>query len=79
MDTTEFLTWCANLFNEPVESLGMETPQEDIEGWDSMGALLLMADLDEMYDIQLDEGELTALKTLGDIAKLIQARKGSEG
>ena len=78
MDTTEFLTWCANLFNEPVESLSMETPQEDNEGWDSMGALLLMADLDEMYDIQLDEGELTALKTLGDIAKLIESRQAAK-
>ena len=79
MDTTKFLAWCANLFNEPVESLSMSTPQEDIEGWDSMGALLLMADLDEMYDIQLDEGELTDLKTLGDIAKLIESRTAADG
>lgn len=79
METTKFLTWCANLFNEPVESLTLETSHEDIEGWDSMGALLLMADLDELYDIQLDEGELTSLQTLGDIAKLIESRQGEGG
>lgn len=78
MDKTEFLSWCANLFNEPVESLSLDTPQEEIEGWDSMGALLLMADLDEIYDIQLDEGELISLKTLGDIEKLIESRQAAK-
>ena len=74
MDKSEFLTWCGTLFNEPAGKLSYETLRADIEGWDSMGSLLLMADLDEMYDIQLDEGELNTLKTLGDLAKLIETR-----
>jgi acyl carrier protein len=70
----EFLAWCGNLFDEPVENLTMETPREEIPGWDSMGILLLMADLDEVHGVQLSEDELEGLKTLGDIAKLIDAK-----
>lgn len=69
----EFLAWCGNLFDEPVEHLSMDTPREEVPGWDSMGILLLMADLDEIHGIQLSEDQLEELKTLGDIARLIEA------
>jgi acyl carrier protein len=78
MELDDFLSWCGTLFNEPVENLTLETAYGDIEGWDSMGALLLMADLDEIYDIQLDEGELMEIKNLGDIKTLIETRAGGE-
>jgi acyl carrier protein len=70
----DFLAWCGNLFDEPTENLSTETPREDIPGWDSMGTLLLMADLDEVYGIQLSEDELGDLKTLGDIKALIESK-----
>jgi acyl carrier protein len=70
----EFLAWCGTLFDEPVENLTMDTPREEIPGWDSMGILLLMADLDEVHGIQLSESELEELKTLGDISRLIDAK-----
>jgi len=73
-DTKDFLSWCGNLFDEPVDHLTMETPREDIPGWDSMGTLLLMADLDEVHGIQLSEEELNDLRTLGDIKALIEAK-----
>ncbi len=52
----------------------MESRREEIEGWDSMGSLLLMADLDEMFDIQLGEGGLEALTTLADLSALIEEK-----
>ena len=79
MTPDEFLAWCGNVFNEPAENLAMETSREEISGWDSMGTLLLMADLDEMYGIRLSEAELGELKTLRDIARLIETRATSDG
>jgi acyl carrier protein len=76
-DNGEFLSWCGNLFDEPAENLSLDTPREDIPGWDSMGTLLLMADLDEVHGIQLSEDELTELKTLRDIQILIEARSAA--
>ena len=77
MNPDEFLAWCGTLFDEPTENLTMETPREEVPGWDSMGTLLLMADLDEIHGIQLSEDELTGLNTLGDIANLIEARSAA--
>ena len=71
----EFLAWCGNLFDESPEDLSMQTTREEIEGWDSMGTLLLMADLDEMHDIQITEEDILELKTLQDISDLIQSKK----
>ena len=73
----DFLAWCGNVFNEPPESLSLDTPREEIEGWDSMGLLLLMADLDEIHGIQLSEDELEELKTPRDILDLIEARSSA--
>lgn len=79
MSDPEFLDWCGTLFNEPAENLSLDTRREDIPGWDSMGMLLLMADLDEVYGIQIKEEELAALTALGDIASLIEARRQDQG
>lgn len=78
-DEREFLAWCETLFDEPAEDLSMETRREEIPGWDSMGSLLLMADLDEVHGIQLSEEDLAGLETLGDIAALIESRRQPAG
>ncbi|MEY4765668.1 MAG: hypothetical protein RI907_2341 [Pseudomonadota bacterium] len=43
----------AEAFNEPVESLTPDRDREDIPGWDSMGALILIAELDERFGVEL--------------------------
>ena len=74
IDENAFLAWCANLFDEPVENLSLDTPRVDLAGWDSMGSLLLIADLDEMYGIEIGEEGILQLKTLGDLAALIESQ-----
>ena len=43
----------ADAFNEPLESVTPETPRDSLPGWDSMGALMLIAELDERFGIEL--------------------------
>jgi acyl carrier protein len=74
IDEKKFLEWCGQLFNTPVERLSMTMPRTEIEGWDSMGSLLLMADLDELYDIQIGEEGILELATLTDLANLIASQ-----
>lgn len=78
IEKEKFLAWCADLFDEPVANLSMETPRTDIEGWDSMGSLLLIADLDELYGIEIGEEGILELKTLANLAALIERRGPSE-
>lgn len=53
LTTREALEMMADAFNEPVENLSPETPRDSIPGWDSMGALMLIAELDERLGLEL--------------------------
>ena len=75
MTQDEALIWLANLLNEPAGSkLSPDATKEDIAGWDSMAMLLLMADLDEKFDVQLAEKEVEGLTGVRDILNVLQQR-----
>ena len=76
VDREAALNWIATVFEEPVGNLRPETTRDQIRGWDSMGMLTLMADLDEKFKIQLDENDVTSLRTVGDLLELL-ARHGA--
>jgi acyl carrier protein len=70
------LNWIAEVFGEPPGRITVDTPSSSIKGWDSLGTLMLIADLDEKFGIQLDEGEMYALKSVGDIIGVLE-RQGA--
>ena len=74
---TELLQWLADLFEEPLVNVRPETPREEIPGWDSLGVLVLMANLDERFGILLSESEIADLQSIGEVLTLINER-GSE-
>jgi acyl carrier protein len=49
----EALALLAEAFAEPVENLQPSTARDDIAGWDSMGAMVFMAELDEKFGVEL--------------------------
>jgi acyl carrier protein len=72
MKIKEALAWVADLFETPVEAIQPETKKEEIEAWDSLGVLNLMARLDEEFQILLTEEEIQELKSVGDILNLLR-------
>lgn len=44
---------------------------DDLAEWDSVGALSVIALLDEEYGVALDAGALQSCNTLGDLASLV--------
>ncbi len=66
MTMAEALSMLAEAFNEPVEKLSPDVHRDQIEGWDSMGALLLIAELDERFGLALPADESRAMKKVGD-------------
>lgn len=71
----EVLAWVADIFETPVEKIRPETKREEIEAWDSLGILTLMARLDEEYSILLTEEEIQQLKSVQDILDLLRKRE----
>jgi acyl carrier protein len=75
MTNDEALAWIARLFDERVENIRATTARDAIAGWDSLGMLTLMADLDEKFDIQVGEKETSEMVAVQDILDLL-ARHG---
>ena len=64
MTVRDALRWFAEMFEEPEENIAVDTRRKDIEGWDSLGTLTLMAELDERLDITLSVEELDDLNSI---------------
>jgi len=72
MSTEEILEWLSELFNEPKGSISLETLREDIPEWDSLGALTLMAEMDEKFGVVLSNSELDSLSAVSDIMEVLR-------
>ena len=72
MTVGDALKWFAEMFEEPEENIAVDTRRKDIEGWDSLGALTLMAELDERLDITLSQEELENLSGIDDLLAVLR-------
>ena len=72
MSQEEALNWIAEIFEQPAGSIKPETLREEIVAWDSLGFLMLMAELDEKQGVLLADTELRALAKVGDILEVLR-------
>jgi acyl carrier protein len=49
-----------------------------VQGWDSLGHVRLLASLESTYEISVDMDDLVALQTVGDIRNLLRDKQVSE-
>ena len=67
ISVAEAVQMLAEAFAESPEDLSPMRSRDDIGGWDSMGALMLMAELDERFNLQLDAEQSKAMRSVGDV------------
>lgn len=73
MDTNKFFQDFITIFDdEPTEVLKMDTAFRDLDGWNSMTALSLMAMFDEEYDVKIKGGDIRNAKTIEDLFNLVK-------
>ncbi len=65
----------ATVFQESPEALDEARTRESIQAWDSMGTLMLIAELDERLHLTLEEEELKKLTSIGDIFALLRQKQ----
>lgn len=69
---SEILAWVAEVFETPVDKIRPDTKKDEIDAWDSLGILTLMARMDEDFHILLTEEEIQRLKSVGDIIDVLR-------
>lgn len=55
--------------------VNMEASLKDDLGIDSLDAVELVLDLETVFDIKIEDDEISSLVTVGDICKLVEAKK----
>jgi len=70
----ELYTLVSDVFDVDVSTLSDRLGPEDIDGWDSMGQLSLIASVESQYQVTFDVGEIFEIVTIGDLRRLLSKR-----
>lgn len=73
VSVSEALAMLAECFNLPVEDMRADLQRDAIDDWDSMGALMLMAELDERFGIELTADVSREMTRIGDVLAFLKA------
>jgi acyl carrier protein len=69
-----------NLFKETLEisnqDISLSTKFRDLENWDSLSFLSVLAMLDEEFDVVIEGNDFRKLVTIEDLISEIKRRKG---
>lgn len=69
---SDVLKMLTDAFEAPPGSIALDTQRDEVAGWDSMGALALMAELDERFGITLTADESKKLRSVADVLALLK-------
>lgn len=75
MEINEFIAKFAEAVDMETEGLTAETEFRQLEEWDSLSYLSVIAMMDEEYECQIENAEFKQLKTLGALAEYIESHK----
>jgi len=69
---TDLLALIEQQLNAEPNTITIDMQLADIKGWDSMGVLLLMAELDDRLGITLESDVLANLKSVKDVVNAVK-------
>lgn len=60
-----------DVFDDKSITVGEDTTADDIDGWDSLTHITLLATIEDEFDIKFDMKDVIKLKNVGEMADLI--------
>ncbi len=54
------------------EEISDSLSRKDVEGWDSMGHLMLISEVESSFGVFIDDEDITKIKTIGDLKKVLR-------
>ena len=62
------------VFEDPTIELTLDTTSDDLPCWDSMNHITIVVEAECRFDIQFRAAEIEALKSVGELVRMIQAK-----
>jgi acyl carrier protein len=62
------------VFQLPPEQLTDALAPQDVSGWDSLGHVRLVTQLQEQFGVEFEVDEIMRMETVGEIKKILSAR-----
>ncbi|UBM57663.1 acyl carrier protein [Marinilongibacter aquaticus] len=76
MDQNEFIQLFAEQFDETEpDEFTPETEFRSLEEWDSMVALMIIAMVDEEYNVKISGDDIRNSNTISDLMKVVESKK----
>jgi acyl carrier protein len=69
----------ADLFDVRPSEITEESTQDCIKGWDSLQHVNLMIDLENAFGIQIEEHEVSSIRSVADVIEVVEAKRRSMG
>lgn len=63
------------VFDDESLKITEKTTAKDVDGWDSLMHITLIAEVEDAFRIKFSMKEVTGMKNVGEMAKLIEAKK----
>jgi acyl carrier protein len=68
-----------NVFQDDELQVAETTTAADVQGWDSLMHVTLIINLEKAFGLRFASAEITALKTVGDLARLVRRHLEANG
>ncbi len=69
----DVITLLAKTFDVPEREISTQTKPKDIEGWDSVGHIMLVAELERSFHIEIPLDQIPELTSVQKIAACVRA------
>jgi len=66
-----------DLFDDDTLKLRPDMTAADVEAWDSLTHINLIVDIEREFKVRFTTGEITGLKTVGDLAALVDKKRSA--
>ena len=63
------------VFDDESLKITEKTTAKDVDGWDSLMHITLIAEVEDAFHVKFSMKEVTGMKNVGEMAKLIEAKK----
>ena len=74
IDSAQFLSSIKDAFEQPPEDLVLSSVLRDLDGWDSLTSVMLVAEIYADYRVQISSDEMRYCQTVADLMSAVETK-----